>query len=168
MRKKAFAAGLMAVCILSTLCSCGGQERRAEITDEGIVLYNTDDAPDANNYTAYVNKELTLVMNILRTHMTTAENIINGKALAADESKNLTGDIDLVEEAVESVETMNPPLDYEDDREAILTKLANALDTLTSYQEALDDGESDSLQNFIDLMESDYSALSGSFNILWE
>lgn len=158
----------MAVCILSTLCSCGGQERRAEITDEGIVLYNTDDAPDANNYTAYVNKELTLVMNILRTHMTTAENIINGKALAADESKNLTGDVDLVEEAVKSVETMNPPLDYEDDREAILTKLTNALDTLTSYQEALDDGESDSLQAFIDLMESDYSALSGSFNILWE
>lgn len=168
MHKKTLTAGLMAVCILFTLCSCGGQERRAEIAEDGIVLYNTDDAPDANNYTTYINKELTLVMNILRTHMTTAEDIVNDKALAADELKNLAGDIDLVEEAVESVETINPPLDYEDDREAILTKLANALDTLTSYQETLDDGGTDSLQDFIDLMESDYAALSGSFNLFWE
>ena len=73
----------------------------------------------------------------------------------------------MVAEAIESVETLKPPTDYEDDRDTILQKLVNAQSSLSEYHSALSDN-SDDLQSAVDLMESDYISLSGSFNLPWE
>lgn len=164
---------ILALFVLSAL-ACGlltgcaeSAKQKTDVTDEGIVIYDTDTATDSMNYTNYANKEIDLVMNILSTHIANADNVNKGKYIAFDELSAVIADRDKVAEAIDSVEGLNPPNQYEDDRDTILERLTNADGTLEAYQEALEDGETD-LQDYIDLMEGDYVALSGAFNLPWE
>lgn len=153
---------------IGLLTSCGDStDQKTDITDEGVVIYDTDTATDSMNYTNYTNKEIDLVMNILSTHIANADNVNKGKYIASDELSALISDRDKVAEAIDSVEGLNPPNKYEDDRDTILERISNADGTLEAYQKALEDGETD-LQDYIDLMEGDYVALSGVFNLPWE
>lgn len=160
------------VCLLlfAMLSGCGSDPKNyAQVQPDGTVRYDTDDAVDPMNYTLYVNKEITLITNILATHTGNGDNVIKGKYPAADESISVATDLDLVAEAIESVETMHPPTDYEDDREAILIAMLAAQDSLTNYKAALD-GEADyDLRDCVELMEGDYVNLTGKMHATyWE
>ena len=165
-----FCAAMATVVFIGMLTGCSTKkhsENYAKIDGSDTVEYNTNDSTDPQNYTTYVNKEINLVLNILETHVATGDHIIIGKAIINDEIKAVTADLDMVAEAIESVETLKPPTDYEDDRDTILQKLVNAQSSLSEYRSALSDN-SDDLQSAVDLMESDYISLSGSFNLPWE
>jgi hypothetical protein len=161
--------GLFLSTLCLTACSPAPTDNYKKVDNSGnVVEYSTQDSIDPTNYTIYVNKELDLVMNILSTHISMGDNIIKGKYFAADELANVKSDLDMVAEAISSVEVLNPPTDYEDDRAAILRKMVNAQDTLNAYCEVLESGDLTNLQDCVDLMESEYISLSGSFNVQWE
>lgn len=146
------------------------QKPKAEalITDNGIVIYNTDDSTDAMNYVTYVNKEMDLVMNILSSHMANGNSISKGDYIIADEIDAVSESLVLVAEAIESVNTLNPPEVYENDRLAILRRMKNAENTLEAYKEVLEAGKTTSIGEYVKLMEGDYVSLSGYFNVFWE
>lgn len=163
---------ILAVLLVGTLLcstSCSTPETNYQTLDpDDSVTFNTEDSLDPLNYTTYVNKEIDLVLNILSSHMSAGDNIVKGKYPAEDEIAALEADLDLVDEAITSVETFNPPLDYDDDRDAILAKMANAQSSLTEYYDTLKEGDTDGIISCVDLLESDYIALSGAFNLPWE
>lgn len=146
------------------------QKPKAEalITDSGVVIYNTDDSTDAMNYVTYVNKELDLVMNILSSHMANGNSIAKGDYIVEDEIDAVTESLVLIDEAIESVDTLNPPEGYGNDRLAILRRMKNAENTLEAYKEALESGKTSSIGDYVKLMEGDYVSLSGYFNVFWE
>ena len=159
---------LVLLTLLALLSGCGSStDQKTAVTDEGIVIYDTDGPTDSMNYTNYMNKEINLVMNILSTHIANADNLTKGKYILEDELSAVIADRDKVAEAIDSIEGLNPPSQYEDDRAVTLERLVNADNTLETYQAALEDGETD-LQDYIDLMEGDYVTLSSAFNLPWE
>lgn len=154
---------------LSILPGCHSEkEVHYTVVPDDTTVYFTEDSVDAYNYTMYVNKEITLVANILETHMAIGDSIQKGKYLAEDEIDSVRSDLDMVAEAIASVETLNPPRDYEDDRSAILSRMANAESSLSAYLEALEDSDTSAVGSAVDLMEGDYIALTGAFNLMWE
>lgn len=156
--------------LFSLLSSCSNQpsDNYTKIDDDNVVQYTTDDAIDPQNYTTYVNKELNLVLNILSSHVTMGDSLIKEKGVISDELASVKSDLDMVAEAIESVETLHPPKDYEDDRDTILQKMVNAKASLEAYRDMLESDDISGLQDLVDLMSTDYNSLSGSFNMPWE
>ena len=157
---------LLPVALLAGCSQKTGTE--ALLTDNGIVIYNSDDSTDAMNYVTYVNKELDLVMNVLSTHMANGDSISKGDYIVEDEIDAVDESLVLVAEAIESVNTLNPPEGYENDRLAILRRMKNAENTLEAYKKALEAGKTSSIGDYVKLMEGDYVTLSGYFDIFWE
>lgn len=171
MRSKSFqrATALLILTLipLSLAAGCSKPAKTPELTADGFVVYDTENSTDANNYTVYTNKEIILVMNILSAHMSNADNLNKDKYILDDELNAVIKDRDKVAEAIASVEGLNPPNDYEDDREAILERMVNADSTLEAYQDALENEETD-FQDYIDLMEGDFTSLSALCDLPWE
>lgn len=164
-------AALACILILSSMPGCANQnnENYAKVQDDGTIEYNTNDAVDPMNYTLYVNKELTAITNILSSHIANGDNVVKGKYLASGEAKTLEENLDMVQEAIDSVDTLRPPTDYEDDREAILTAMLTAQDSLTRYKDALNGEGSLSIEECVDLMEGDYITLTSKMHATyWE
>lgn len=164
-------ATLLCVGLLATLpgCNSNSNENYAKVQEDGTIKYNTDDEVDPMNYTIYVNKEITLMTNILSTHISNGDNVEKGKYLATDELKTVESDLDLVQEAIDSVDTLHPPTDYEDDREAILTAMVTAQDSLERYRDALNGEGAQTIKECIGLMEGDYATLTGKMQaVYWE
>lgn len=106
-------------------------------------------------------------MNILTTHMANSTKVAKGKYPATDELATVKADLDKVQEAINTVNTLNPPNEYEDEREVMLTRLNNAKSTLEAYRDAVEDGVTD-LADYADLMESDHISLTAAFNLISE
>lgn len=157
--------------ILSSLPGCANQnsDNYVKVQDDGTIEYDTNDAVDPMNYTLYVNKELTVITNILSSHIANGDNVVKGKYLASDEAKTLESNLDMVQESIDSIDTLHPPTDYEDDREAILTAMLTAQDSLTRYKDALNGEGSLSIEECVDLMEGDYITLTSKMQAAyWE
>lgn len=165
----ALCCGVM-VAALPLFSGCTASEPHyTQVADDGSIEYATDDATDAMNYTLYVNKELTLVSNVLSTHIINGTNVISEQYPTSDALISLNDDLDLVEEAIASVETLHPPEAYIDDREAILTAMVTAQDSLLRYQKALNGDESLSVEDCVHLMEGDYTNVTGKMQATyWE
>jgi len=152
---------------LLTGCSATAEPER-ELTEDGIVFYDTNDSIDPLNYTLYVNKEISLVLNLLEAHMANGLYVLDGKFPRQDEIDNATESLDLIAEAIASVESHNPPNEYEDDRDAILRRMVNIEDTLKSYKEALENNEDEYIESYVDVMSGDFASLKAVFNNPWE
>jgi len=162
---------LACIFAVGTLPACSNQnsDNYAKVQEDGTVEYDTSAAVDPMNYTMYANKEITMITNILSSHIANGDNVVKGKYLASDELRTLEGNLDMVQEAIDSVDTMHPPADYEDDREAILAAMLNAQDSLTRYQDALNGEGSLSIEKCVDLMEGDYITLTSKMQAAyWE
>ena len=136
--------------------------------DNGAVTYRTDTSTDAMNYTTYVNKELDLVMNILSSHIANGRQVAKGEYIAEDEIDAAAESLVYIADAIDSVDLLNPPAEYEDSRLAILRRMNNAADTVGAYRAALEEGRTEDIDEYVKLMEGDYIALSGVFNVMWE
>jgi hypothetical protein len=130
--------------------------------------YQTEFPLTALEYTLSVNKEITLVLNLLETHMSNGRNVINGEYPVTDERDNVRHDIVMVKDAVNSVNVTYPAKQYADDREDILRRMVNAQSSLEAYEKCLTEGDMDGLGRIIDVMKSDFTALKGLFNNHWE
>ena len=166
---KTMKKSLILICLLS-LCigiyGCSTPSR--ELTEEGIVFYNTENSIDPLNYTLYANKEISLTLNLLEGHMTNGRYVIKDKYPIVDEIDNVTESLDMIDEAIFSVETLNPPNEYEDDRDYILRRMANIRDTLEAYKGALLENNFEDIEKCIDVMAGDFTALKSMFNNMWE
>lgn len=158
---------VIAIFVLATCLLSGCVQNKAQLTDSGFVIYNTENAVDANNYTIYVNKEINLVLNTLEGHLAISKKILTNTYPVEDEVANLTESIAVIRGAYQSVELMNPPKEYEDNRMAVLRRMNNAINSLENYQEALKDNSA-FLSDYLDVIEGDYAALKNVFDIMSE
>lgn len=165
--KNVFSFSLLIAVMSMILCGCASTTTEAVYNDDAV-LYYSDDAVDPLNYVTYTNKEINLVMNELSIHIANADSLSKEEYVISDEIAAVNESLNLVQEAIDRVEHINPPSDYEDDRETILRRMTNAEDSLTLYLSALQENETENLSTYIDLMHGDYVSLSGSFNIMWE
>lgn len=139
-----------------------------EITNSGVVVYTTDNALSPLEYTIAVNKEIGIAMNILEGHMGTGKLVARGDYPVSDELMNVEHSLDVLQETIDSVNLMNPPKDYTDERLAVVQRLTNAKSTLEVYQKYLEDKDMEHIQDAIELMEGDFTALKTVYNNMGE
>ena len=156
---------IVAISILLSLIivGCTGQ-----IKSENTGRYSTQYPLTALEYTIMTNKEIALVMNLLETHMSNGRNVVRSRYPIEDEIKNVEHSIIMVGEAIKSIDILYPARTYEDDRLEILRRMENALNSLENYKEALEGRDADMIQGLIHVMQGDFTALKGMFNIMWE
>lgn len=119
---------------------------------------------DALNYSQYVGKELSMMMNELESRMTNAKQL-EGKSIAVeDEIEYANQSLVLIQEAIDTISKINPPETYDDDREATLKCMNDAKDSVTAYIDYLESGNTDKLTDYIEDMQLRFSALSSRFN----
>ena len=155
------------LCLLFTLLllsGCGAVQEQTS-ADDG---YTPDTATDALNYTTYVDKELGLVMNLLATHLGSSRTALASAALKANEMQSVSESLLLIVDAIDSVDTLRPPDEYEDLRNSILRRLEEAKEAITEYQSALETADADAVETAVTRMESAYVALTGAFTIMPE
>lgn len=119
---------------------------------------------DALNYSLYVNKEITEVLNLLEQHMASAEMIKRDTGYIATEKLAVAETLDMVDESIQSVAVIYPPEEYEDDQAMVLRRMRDVKDTLTQYQQYLAAGTNHMIENYIDQMNSNFVALKATFN----
>lgn len=134
------------------------------VTEDGIQIQSDGQAPDAMNYTLYMNKEIALVMNILEEHMANALKVKNESYPIEDEIDNAKHSLVMVQEAVDSVCQIKAPNGYEEDGADILRRMQNAQNTLEGYYQALLDNNLADIPDYTELMEGDFASLKGIFN----
>lgn len=139
-----------------------------QITESGIKVYQTDTALSPMEYTLAVNKEIDIALNILEGHMATGKMIADGDYPIQDELLNIASSLDVVQETIESVDSLTPPKEYTDERLSIVQKLTNAKKTLEVYQNYLTDNDLTHVTDAIELMEGDFASLKTAFNNLGE
>lgn len=163
MKKSIFSFFILLICVIG-ITACAASPATPK---NGQAQYNANPG-DALNYVLYTNKEITLVMNQLETHMANSMLVQSKDYPVEDEIDNVTASIDLTKEAIQSVESLAPTNEYEDDRDEILRRLVNAENTLESYKECLESGDLSKLGQYADLMQADFAALKAMFNNAWE
>lgn len=162
---------ILALAMVFTLCACTSKNQThqyAMVEEDNTVTYNTDESTDSLNYTLYVNKEIAMVLNFLEGHMANALYVKDGKYPIEDEIDNVYESLDMIAEAINSVEVLNPPNKYEDDRSAILRRMANIQNTLTDYKADLEAADLSDIEAFVDIMSGDFASLKSYYNNQWE
>jgi len=123
---------------------------------------------DSMNYSLYVDKEITLVLNAIEMHMANSLTLRKGTYAVEDEIKNLEASLQTVQGAIESVKYLAPPKGYDDVRTETLRRMANAKVTLEEYKGYLQSGDTEDISSFADTMQGDFISLKGLFNVMSE
>lgn len=119
---------------------------------------------DSLNYKLYVNKQTTIILNHLSTHMTLAIKV-------TDESKATTitsaeQSLSEMKAAKEVVEKLCPPAEYDSSHKQTLLLYANAIGNIEDFicelkEETLDRSK---LSDLTSLMQTNFLALTSEFN----
>lgn len=142
-------------------CFTGCQNPFDELPDD---TYFVDYGSDSLNYKLYINKQTTIILNHLSSHMTLT-------LKATDENKN-----DLIVSARQSLSEMNtakefvekiyPPSEYTDSHQHIIALYEKAIGNIEALiaaleKETLDQSE---LSDLAALMQTNFLALTNEFN----
>lgn len=172
MKKSICLCLLIALVLIGTGCNIqtdfSKPQIETEVTDAGITVYSSDTALGALEYTIAVNKEIGIAMNLLEGHMATGKMVADGNYPVSDELLNLSASLDVLQETIDSVDSLNPPQDYGDERITVVQKLTNAQKTMVAYQKYLSLNDIASMYDAIELMEGDFTSLKMSFNNIGE
>lgn len=117
---------------------------------------------DPLNYTTYVNKEITLVLNNLESCMANAT-LVN-EANVDDELTNIDQSLVLIQEAIESVKGFTPPNEYGNDHLMVVQRMQDCYDSLYQYRSYLSTKNFTYIDDYVDDMQMKFSSLKAMFN----
>ena len=156
------------ICILLFTVLSGCDITSIQQPSESASQYSTQFPLTALEYTIMTNKEIALVINLLETHMSNGRNVVRSRYPIEDEIRNVEHSLIMTGEAIKTIDTLYPAVTYEDDRLEILRRMENAQNSLENYKEALEGRDPELVQGLIGVMQGDFVALKGMFNIMWE
>ena len=120
---------------------------------------------DALNYCSYRNQRLTVVLNLLETHMANGMAVSSGQRSSEAELDLVSSSISTVTEAIAFIERLAPPTNYEKNREESLSLLSSALNTLLLYQQTLRE-DAARVNECVELMSQDFVSIKKLFNTI--
>lgn len=128
--------------------------------------YNTQSSPSSIEYGIYMNKQITVYINQLTTHMSTLANqkdgsIYENELLIAEESLKILQDV------YDEVSLTMPPVNGEDDHEITLICMETAIGHMEEFIEALKFGENN-LDGYANEFQNDIYGLTNMANLYYE
>ena len=128
--------------------------------------YNTQSSPSSLEYGLYMNKQITVYINQLTTHMSTIANMKDGpmyenELLVAEES------LQILQDVYDEVSLTMPPVNGEDDMEVTLICMSTAIEHMEDFIDALENGETD-LDGYANDFQNDIYGLTNMANLYYE
>lgn len=164
--KSIIATSLCSLMVLATLTGCSGIGYGTATSDQTV--YSAQFAQSPLEYTNFLNKEIEAVTNQLSTQIMLAESVSKNNYPVADAITSVGDSIQIVEECINNVDTMQPPASYSENRTSTLSLMQNAKSSLEAYKAALMEGNSSAIESSKSVMQSDYIAVTAQFGAYWE
>lgn len=126
---------------------------------------NTQTSPSSIEYGIYVNKQITVYINQLVTHMNVMANVEDGliyenEQIVAEESLKILQDI------YDEVSLTKPPVDGEDDKDTLLVCMSTAIGHMEDYINALKSGGD--ISGYANDFQNDIYGLTNMANLYYE
>ena len=157
---------MLTICCILLLCGCSVKELAEKNMSAEGVTYSARYAQSPHQYTNFLNKEIEAVTNQLSTQMLLAESVEKGNYNIEEAVLSAEDSIQIIQECIDNVDTMRPPVDYEENRESVLRLMENGKNTVEDYRDALLNG--DSPEGYAKKMQADFIAITAEFNAAWE
>ena len=117
---------------------------------------------DPLNYTTYVNKEITLVLNNMETCMANATLVNEGNI--ENELRNVNQALVLIQESIDSVAAFTPPNEYGNDHLMVIQRMQDCYNSLIQYRTYLETGNLNHIDDYVDDMQMKFTSLKAMFN----
>lgn len=168
--KKSLIIILALVIALAGLSACAPIEEKIDTPE---LKYDTQYPQTKEEYNLAVNKKITIFMNYLRTHVSSGTNIINGNYPIENEIKAAKDTLASMDEIYKQTEHIYPPSSESGRHSNILLQMKEAQNSMEVYIEYLektngtlsDPTLKSDIEATIKIMQSEYTSLSGVFNI---
>ena len=161
-----FSLGKITIPLAGIIIGCSGCAKIQSASPEDG--YNTDYAMSAVEYTIFLNKQISVASNILFTRMSMAGSVADSDYEAEKEIQSTQEAISKMEAVKDEVTVTMPAASLETDRQNILDLLEDSLNALNTYQEHLQNGELDKLDNSAIELKNCFTALSGEANTYYQ
>lgn len=160
--KKIILIAILAITIVAMLSACeaiGPNEPTLTMGD------NTQTSPSSIEYGIYVNKQITVYINQLITHMNVMANAEDGliyenEQIVAEESLKILQDI------YDEVSLTMPPVGGEDDKDILLVCMSTAIGHMKDYIDALKSGSD--ISGYTNDFQNDIYGLTNMANLYYE
>lgn len=168
--KRIIAILLIVIIGICGLSACAPVEEQIDTPD---LKYDTQYPQTKAEYNQAMNTHMISYFNYLETHISSGENLLNGKYVVANEITAAKNSLKNMEETYAKVSRIYPPSDMSSTHASILLQMQEAINSITVYIEYLEKSEGvlndptlrSDIQATIDIMKSEYTSLSGVFNI---
>lgn len=168
--KRIFALLLVAILGITSLCACTPIEENIDTPD---LKYDTLHPQTRVEYNQAMNTHMMSYFNYLETHIASGQNLLNGTYVVENEIKAAKNSLASMEATYEKVTRIYPPSDMASTHASILLQMKEAINSMSVYIEYLEKSDgtlSDptlraDIQATLDIMEAEYTSLTGVFNI---
>lgn len=164
MKLKILAVFMFSLMLIVCMVGCGNETGGSDNTYSAQLPYS------AQEYTSFINKEITPVTNQLITQMMMVKNVANGEGQKNDALYSAKASLSVVQDCYNAVDIMQPATEYTDLRLEVLTNLQNIEATLETYIAELEKDTPDKsiLDKVSADMETQYTALTALFGVYWQ
>jgi len=146
--------------LLLVLTMTGCSEIKQDSSKDG--KYATQNRESSLEYALYMNKQIQVFINEISSRLAIAKNISTGST-ADNEAELAAAGLDRLNETYDEVITVYPSTGSDDNREAALTAMKTAIDHLSGYKTAVENGED--VNGYIKDFENDFDQLTGLANL---
>ena len=117
---------------------------------------------DSLNYSIYVNREITLVLNCVETHMGNATLLTESNTQS--EVDRVQESLNSISEAILSVQLLKAPDGYNTEQKTTIERMQACYNALTAYYNHLCDSNITNYEDDIVELEMQYSSLKAMFH----
>ena len=161
---------LVALLMVTGFCACTPVE---ENIDTPELKYDTLYPQTKAEYNQAMNSHMVSYFNYLETHISSGQNLLNGTYVVENEIKAAKNSLASMEDTYQRVSRIYPPTDMASTHASILLQMKEAINSMSVYIEYLEKSDgtlSDptlraDVEATINIMKSEYTSLTGVFNI---
>lgn len=152
-------------------CSC----KSSTIDDPDVpeLKYDTQYPQTEAEYNLAVNNNILTFLNCLETHISSGRNLVNGKYVVANEITAAKNSLATMEDIYAKMERVYPPSSMSSKHASVLLQMQEAINSLSVYIEYLEKSDGtisdptlkSDIEATISIMQSEYTSLTGVFNL---
>ena len=167
MKKRTTILLSLTMALALSFSGCGQNVIGSETADH---TYNMNSALDAGQYCNFINKQINAVINQLSSNMLMGNSVARGDCSINDAIATAKQSISIIESALNEVDIMIPPNQYQDTRAHTLQLMKKSKSDIQVYIDELSKSSPDKekIYKLCSEMNSDFTALSSEFNVYYE
>lgn len=153
-------------CLMFVTAGCSATKTLNSSTEPTYIM---PESMDAMSYQLFINKEINACTNQLSTLMLLCDSYSDGTYPAEDLLEGANFSLGIINEAYDQVDIMTPAPQYEDTRENVLRMMNDAKYDVEQLIDYLSSGDNElNIYEITSLMQADFMALTGEFNVFYE